>query len=89
MTTENKTQLNQTINNMLIMNTILKHITSRATRIGAMACSLCVGLPAMAQDGAVAEAAEEASSVSAVDTIWVLLAAMLVFFMQPGFALVL
>ena len=57
------------------MNTILKHITSRAARIGAMACSLCVGLPAVAQDAAVAEAAEEASSVSAVDTIWVLLAA--------------
>lgn len=80
------------------MNTILRHITSRATRIGALASTLCVGLPAMAQDGAVAEAvdsaaavasvAEEASSVSAVDTIWVLLAAMLVFFMQPGFALV-
>ncbi len=32
---------------------------------------------------------EEASSpINAVDTIWVLLAAMLVFFMQPGFALV-
>ncbi|MBR6279542.1 MAG: ammonium transporter [Bacteroidales bacterium] len=29
-----------------------------------------------------------ASEVSAVDTVWVLIAAMLVFFMQPGFALV-
>ena len=40
--------------------------------------------------GAVAPAAEAAaeSGISAVDTIWVLLAAMLVFFMQPGFALV-
>ena len=33
------------------------------------------------------EAAAE-SGISSVDTIWVLLAAMLVFFMQPGFALV-
>lgn len=50
---------------------------------------------AMAQEEVVAEAAtvvsEEAEagfSINAVDTIWVLLAAMLVFFMQPGFALV-
>ena len=28
------------------------------------------------------------SSISGLDTVWVLLAAMLVFFMQPGFALV-
>jgi len=40
--------------------------------------------------GTMAPAAETAteSGVSAVDTIWVLLGAMLVFFMQPGFALV-
>ncbi|MBQ4230597.1 MAG: ammonium transporter, partial [Salinivirgaceae bacterium] len=40
--------------------------------------------------GAVAPAAEAVveSGISPVDTIWVLLAAMLVFFMQPGFALV-
>ncbi|MBQ2065169.1 MAG: ammonium transporter, partial [Paludibacteraceae bacterium] len=28
------------------------------------------------------------TTVNALDTVWVLLAAMLVFFMQPGFALV-
>lgn len=33
-------------------------------------------------------AATMASSISGLDTVWVLLAAMLVFFMQPGFALV-
>lgn len=40
--------------------------------------------------GAMAPAAEAVveSGISPVDTIWVLLAAMLVFFMQPGFALV-
>ena len=40
--------------------------------------------------GAVAPAVETAaeSGISSVDTIWVLLGAMLVFFMQPGFALV-
>ena len=50
---------------------------------------------AMAQEEVVAEAAavvseetEAGFSINAVDTIWVLLAAMLVFFMQPGFALV-
>ena len=49
----------------------------------------------MAQEEVVSEVAtavsEESSagfSINAVDTIWVLLAAMLVFFMQPGFALV-
>ena len=38
----------------------------------------------------VAEAAEAAveSGISSLDTVWVVLAAMLVFFMQPGFALV-
>lgn len=41
---------------------------------------------AVAADAAVA--AEEESPINPVDTIWVLLAAMLVFFMQPGFALV-
>ena len=33
------------------------------------------------------EAAKEASKVSDLDTVWVLLAAYLVFFMQPGFAM--
>ncbi len=37
---------------------------------------------------AAVEAAESESPINAVDTVWVLLAAMLVFFMQPGFALV-
>lgn len=37
---------------------------------------------------AAASVVEETSSINSLDTVWVILAAMLVFFMQPGFALV-
>lgn len=52
--------------------------------LGALTAFSAVSVGAMAQDVAAAPDAAEYG----LDTVWVLLAAMLVFFMQPGFALV-
>ena len=59
---------------------------SRRSKI-AGAAALGLGLATAAPHALAAEAADAGRFV-AVDTIWVLLGAALVFFMQPGFAMV-
>lgn len=64
--------------------------TVRLARVAGIALPMLL-LPAlaMAQDAASAEQAERISELgTGINTVWMLLAAMLVFFMQPGFALV-
>lgn len=61
-----------------------------AYRKGIVALLLALPLTAMAQDTAEAAGSTDtvAELATGVNTVWMLLAAMLVFFMQPGFALV-
>lgn len=64
--------------------------TVRLARVAGIALPMLL-LPAlaMAQDAESAEQAERISELgTGINTVWMLLAAMLVFFMQPGFALV-
>jgi len=64
--------------------------TVRLARVAGIVLPMLL-LPAlaMAQDAASAEQAERISELgTGINTVWMLLAAMLVFFMQPGFALV-
>lgn len=64
--------------------------TVRLARVASIALPMLL-LPAlaMAQDATSAEQAERISELgTGINTVWMLLAAMLVFFMQPGFALV-
>lgn len=64
--------------------------TVRLARVAGIVLPM-IFLPAvaMAQDAASAEQAERISELgTGINTVWMLLAAMLVFFMQPGFALV-
>lgn len=64
--------------------------TVRLARVASIALPMLL-LPAlaMAQDAESAEQAERISELgTGINTVWMLLAAMLVFFMQPGFALV-
>lgn len=80
------------------MKRIMKRIRKHIKRVAMWLClfaGIAMSEPAMAQttDEAVSAASttiidEVASAINPADTIWVLLAAMLVFFMQPGFALV-
>lgn len=64
--------------------------TVRLARVASIALPMLL-LPAlaMAQDAESAEQAERINELgTGINTVWMLLAAMLVFFMQPGFALV-
>lgn len=71
------------------MKTIDKGMRA-AYRRGIVALLLALPLTAMAQDTAEAAGSTDtvAELATGVNTVWMLLAAMLVFFMQPGFALV-
>lgn len=71
------------------MKTIDKGMRT-AYRKGIVALLLALPLTAMAQDTAEAAGSTDtvAELATGVNTVWMLLAAMLVFFMQPGFALV-
>ncbi len=67
----------------------MKSILRSALPLCAILFMSCVPTLAMAQDAEPTELAAKATeTASGVDTIWLLLGAMLVFFMQPGFALV-
>jgi Amt family ammonium transporter len=57
----------------------------RTLKVAILLAAFCASGTASAQDGAAVEAA---SSFSAIDTMWVLMAAFLVFFMQAGFGMV-
>ena len=59
-----------------------------ADSAAAAADTIAAAAPEAIVTEVVAEAADEASGISGLDTVWVILAAMLVFWMQPGFALV-
>jgi Amt family ammonium transporter len=74
---------------MIYMKTIDKGMRT-AYRKGIVALLLALPLTAMAQDTAEAAGSTDtvAELATGVNTVWMLLAAMLVFFMQPGFALV-
>jgi Amt family ammonium transporter len=60
---------------------MIKRVTASLTTL--VGLGMLCALPAWAE-----EAAKEAPKISDIDTMWVLLAAYLVFFMQPGFAMV-
>lgn len=63
--------------------------SSMMTRLIAGASLLCIASLAHAQEPTLAGLAEKAEALSvAADTVWVILAAVLVFFMQAGFAYV-
>ncbi len=72
--------------------------TGLGWRVLALALVVCMaGIPAVAQDAnsiaedaqvAVAEASKTDTNAIAIDTVWVLLGAFLVFFMQAGFGMV-
>ena len=83
--------INTHTNTRNIMTTSIKGMSSACLR---RSLSLLALLPATlwAEEATAAEAAAPAETVTqlanGINTVWMLLAAMLVFFMQPGFALV-
>ena len=68
------------------MDRIIRYIMGKRLWLGLT--GLLFAGSAFAQDSVAAKSATETSSISSLDTVWVLLAAMMVFWMQPGFALV-
>ena len=79
------------------MNTYTKHVTLRRWVTGAILLVSMFAFDTFAQDATAVATPESAPTTiidamgelaTGINTVWMLLAAMLVFFMQPGFALV-
>ncbi|MGN0309167.1 MAG: ammonium transporter, partial [Bacteroides sp.] len=80
-----------------MMNKEKKYAIAKLWIAGAILLALCLVTDLYAQEPAVVAPVEEvaaettdaiAEQANGINTVWMLLAAMLVFFMQPGFALV-
>lgn len=67
------------------MKRIISRDTARRTLAVAAAIALTCGITASADEPTTDSVLSE---INSLDTVWVLLASMLIFFMQPGFAMV-